>query len=260
MKRRNFPRIAMRALICLLFMNGAAFAQESSNPDAAALVRKAFDYYRGEASVSYVRMTIHRPDWERVMKIRVWTRGDEDSLFKIDYPPADEGNGTLKKGGDMWMYNPKINRVIKLPPSMMSQSWMGSDFSNNDLSKSDTLVKDYTHRITGRTEKDGVTVYSIESEPEPRAPVVWGMIRLQIREDGILMSEIFYDEDKEPVKTLVTKDIQMMGGKPFPAVWTISREDEKEKYTRIEYLELDFKDSLPSHIFTMAGLKKRIRR
>ncbi|OEU53393.1 MAG: hypothetical protein BA872_04040 [Desulfobacterales bacterium C00003060] len=87
--------------------------------------------------------------WERVMTINAWTKGQKDSLFFIIAPPKDDGNGTLKKGREMWMYNPKVNRVIKLPPSMMSQAWMGSDFSNNDLSKSDSLINDYSHTIVG---------------------------------------------------------------------------------------------------------------
>ena len=108
--------------------------------NANQLVEDSFNYVRGKASVSTVMMTIHRPDWQRKMTIRAWTRGQKESLFYIDAPPKDHGNGTLKKGREMWIYNPKVNRVIKVPPSMMSQSWMGSDFSNNDLSKSDSLL------------------------------------------------------------------------------------------------------------------------
>ncbi len=110
--------------------------------DGRVLVEAAFNYIRDKASVSLVDMTVHRPDWQRVVTIKAWTLGEKKSLFTIIAPPKDNGNGTLKKGREMWMYNPKVNRVIKLPPSMMSQSWMGSDFSNNDLAKSDNLIND----------------------------------------------------------------------------------------------------------------------
>ncbi|MCP5045855.1 MAG: outer membrane lipoprotein-sorting protein, partial [bacterium] len=140
--------------------------------DAQSLVEDSFNYMRDKSSVSEVVMTVHRPDWERKMTIKAWTRGRKDSLFYIEAPPKDRGNGTLKKGREMWMYNPKINRVIKIPPSMMSQSWMGSDFSNNDLAKSDSVLTDYTHTITGTETHGSLTVYLIKSVPKPESPVV----------------------------------------------------------------------------------------
>jgi hypothetical protein len=136
---------------------------------------------------------------------------------------------------------------------------MGSDFSNNDLAKSDTIVKDYSHTITDIKEENGLKVYYIESVPHADAPVVWGMLTFEIREDGIMLSQGFYDEDKILVKKLITQDIKMMGGKLFPALWKISKADAPDEYTLIKYLELEFKDSLPEQIFTRAGLKKKIR-
>ena len=149
------------SLIFILFQSPNAQAV-----DARSLVEDSFNYMRGKSSVATVVMTVHRPDWERKMTIKAWTRGRKDSLFYIDSPPKDHGNGTLKKGREMWMYNPKINRVIKVPPSMMSQSWMGSDFSNNDLAKSDSLLTDYTHSIIGTESHNGKKVYSINGWSE----------------------------------------------------------------------------------------------
>ncbi|MDA3917259.1 MAG: outer membrane lipoprotein-sorting protein [Deltaproteobacteria bacterium] len=258
--------LSITAIACVfVLMSGQKISAAKDNSGAdisglgSAIVKQAFDYYRGVASISVAEMTIHRAEWERTMKIKAWTRGVHDSLFKIISPAKDKGNGTLKKGDEMWTFNPKVNRTIKLPPSMMSQAWMGSDFSNNDLAKSDTIVKDYTHSVTDVKEKDGLKIFFIESIPHPDAPVVWGMLHFKVREDGIMLSQGFYDEDKILVKELVTTDIKMMGGKLFPAVWKISKQDEKQEYTTIKYLELEFKDSLPSRIFTRAGLKKKIR-
>jgi outer membrane lipoprotein-sorting protein len=244
--------------IFLTISYSADNSEDNIIPDIGSImVEKAFDYYRGAASVSVVDMTIHRADWERTVKIKAWTKGAHDSLFKILAPPKDRGNGTLKKGDDMWTFNPKVNRVIKLPPSMMSQAWMGSDFSNNDLAKSDTIVRDYVHTITDIKENNGLKIYTIESIPHPEAPVVWGMLKFQLREDGIMLSQGFYDEDKLLVKELVTTDIKMMGGRLFPSVWKISKIDEPDKYTILKYFELEFKNSLPARIFSKAGLKKR---
>jgi outer membrane lipoprotein-sorting protein len=214
---------------------------------------------RGKSSVATVVMTVHRPDWERKMTIKAWTRGRKNSLFYIDSPPKDHGNGTLKKGREMWMYNPKINRVIKVPPSMMSQSWMGSDFSNNDLAKSDSLLTDYTHSIIGTESLNGKKVYLIKSMPKPDAPVVWGMQKLKIREDLIWLSQEFFDEDLAPVKKMTTFEIQMLSGKLYPKVWRMRKVDEENKYTELNYTSLVFKFDLPDSLFTLTSLRKSKR-
>ncbi len=227
--------------------------------DAQSLVEDSFNYMRDKSSVSEVDMTVHRPDWQRQMTIKAWTRGRKDSLFYIEAPSKDRGNGTLKKGREMWMYNPKINRVIKVPPSMMSQSWMGSDFSNNDLAKSDSLLTDYTHTITGTETHGGLTVYLIKSVPKPEAPVVWGMQKLKIREDLIWLSQEFYDEDLEPVKIMTTLEIQMLGGKLYPKIWRMRKAEEDDKYTELNYKSLAFKSALPDNLFTLTSLRKARR-
>ena len=241
--------------LCLsLFVFVALFAK-ANGQDAQALVEAAVSYYRGEASISTVDMTIHRPNWERVITIKAWTKGQKDSIFIILAPPKDNGNGTLKRGREMWTYNPKVNRVIKLPPSMMSQAWMGSDFSNNDLAKSDSVIEDYTHTITGTEIHDGKKVYVIKSMPKPEAPVVWGMQKLKIREDHILLSQEFYDEDFKLVKAMTGQQIQMLGGKLFPKVWKMQKSDVKDEYTLLNYKELMFKQDLPDSLFTLSSLK-----
>ena len=223
--------------------------------DAQALVEASFNYMRGETSVSTVVMTIHRPDWQRTMTIKCWTKGQEDSIFRIIAPARDSGNGTLKRGREMWTYNPKINRVIKIPPSMMSQAWMGSDFSNNDLSKTESLINDYTHTIIGTETHEGKKVYIIKSMPKPEAPVVWGMQKLKIREDHIFLVQGFYDEDLQPVKIMTTLQIQMLGGKLFPRVWKMQKADVKDEYTVLEYKKLAFDKDMPDRLFTLSSLK-----
>jgi outer membrane lipoprotein-sorting protein len=240
---------------CLALFIIAGLCGSGKAEDAQALVQASFDYYRGKASTATVDMTIHRPDWERVVTIRAWTKGQEESLFWITAPPKDEGNSTLKKGREMWIYNPKVNRVIKLPPSMMSQSWMGSDFSNNDLAKSDSLIKDYSHSLTGTETHEGKKVYLIQSIPKLEAPVVWGMQKLKIREDHIFLSQAFFDEDLKLVKIMTAHDIQMLGGKLFPRAWRMQKAEAWDEYTELTYNELDFKEDLPENLFTLTNLK-----
>ncbi len=223
--------------------------------DAGAIVKSAFDYWRGEASVSTAIMTIHRPDWKRSMTIKAWTLGDSDSLFVIIDPAKDRGNGTLKADKGMWMYNPKVNRVIKLPPSMMSQGWQGSDFSNNDLAKTDSLIKDYVHTLEETNIHRGKKVYVLKAIPKPDAPVIWGMIKLTIREDNILLREEFFDEDFKSVKIMTAWDLKMTGDKLFPMKWKMQKTDEKNEYTQFVYEKIEFKKSLSKRIFTRTNLK-----
>ncbi len=227
--------------------------------DAREIVDNAVRYYRGKTSICVMDMKISRPAWTRTMSIKAWTSGQKQSLFTIIAPPKDEGNGTLKKGGEMWTYNPKVNRVIKLPPSMMSQSWMGSDFSNEDLAKSDSIVEDYTHRLVGNETDEGKKVYVIECTPNDGAPVVWGLQRLKIREDRIILLEEFYDEEKRLVKSLSGSQIQSMGGKLFPKVWTMRRAATGEGFTTVTYREARFDIAIPDRLFRETALKSAWR-
>ncbi len=246
-------RIQMILLTCLLFvlLSTPVHAQ-----DVGGLVEAAVDYYRGKASIATVQMTIHRPNWERTMTIKAWTKGLKNSIFTIIAPPKDNGNGTLKRGREMWIFNPKVNRVIKLPPSMMSQAWMGSDFSNNDLAKSDSIFSDYTHELVGTEIHEGKKVYVIKSIPKPDAPVVWGMQRLKIREDHILLSQGFFDEDLMLVKAMTGQQIEMLGDRLLPRIWKMKKADVEDEYTLLNYKALAFKNDLPDSQFTLSALKK----
>jgi outer membrane lipoprotein-sorting protein len=235
----------------VLIQPWCAWGQEK----AQGIVQGAFDHYRGKASEATVEMVIHRPDWERSMQMDVWTRGAGDSLIHINAPAKDRDNGTLKKGRDMWTFNPKVNRTIKLPPALMAQSWMGSDFSNNDLAKSDSLINDYEHTLSGTDTEDGHRVYIIKSMPKPAAPVVWGMQVLHIRDDHVILSQEFFDEDLKPVKRMTGEQIQMMGGRMFPKVWRMQESDKQDQYTLLRYHRLQFLDHLPDDYFSLNRLK-----
>jgi len=246
-------KLSLALLLPLLLFIGLCASAEAQG--ARAVVKGSFNYMRGKTSVCTLDMTIHRPDWERTITIKAWTKGQNDSIFWMIAPPKDKGNGTLKKKREMWMYNPKVNRVIKIPPSMMSQAWMGSDFSNDDLSKTESLIDDYSHEIIGTEIHEGKKVYLIQSMPKPEAPVVWGMQRLKIREDHIFLVQEFYDEDLKLVKALTTLQIQMLGGKLFPRVWKMQKADVKDEYTLLEYKELTFDQDQPDRLFTLSSLK-----
>ena len=251
-------------IFSLLLLTGISFlppqCPAADAPDPAKLIKASFDHYRGKASKADVEMVIHRPTWQRGMRMIGWTKGDDKSLIRITKPAKDKDNGTLKNGNEMWTYNPKINRVIKLPPSMMSQSWMGSDFSNNDLAKSDSIINDYTHSLTNTEKVDGHTVYTIKSMPKPAAPVIWGMQVSKVRDDYVMLEQEFFDEDLKSVKRMTTSEMQMMGGRIFPKIWKMQPSDESGEYTLLRYHAIDFLDDLPDRQFTMNELKTGSRR
>lgn len=257
-RNREMTRTKIYWSIILISVLTLMWCPPIFSQDANKIVDDCFNYMRGKASEAVVVMTIHRPDWERTMTLRAWTQGEKNSLILTIDPPKDKGNGTLKKDREMWIYNPKVNRVVKLPPSMMSQSWMGSDFSNNDLAKSDTLLVDYTHEIIGTETHEGKTVYVIKSIPKPQAPVVWGMQKLKIREDLIMLREEFYDEDENLVKYITMSNIRRVGDRFFPCVWKMVDTEEKDHYTLLNHKEVTFKQSLPDSIFTISRLKNPI--
>jgi outer membrane lipoprotein-sorting protein len=160
----------------------------------------------------------------------------------------------------MWTYNPKVNRVIKLPPALMSQSWMGSDFSNNDLAKSDSILNDYTHTLVQTEHHDGHDVFVIKSMPKAQAPVIWGMQIIKVRDDRVMLSEEFFDEDMQSVKLLTVRDIQLMSGRMFPKIWRMQETGKQDQYTLLRYRSLEFLNDLPDNLFTLNALRTKNRR
>ncbi len=238
--------------VLLPFLIGASAAPAEN---AAAIIQAAIDYWRDVSSYSVAQMTIHRPDWQRAMTIRVWTKGQKLSLVRVVAPPKDEGEATLLVDNDMWSFSPKINRVIKIPSSMMNQSWMGSDFSNNDLAKADDLIDQYNHRLIKTETRDGHKIYVIESKPKEFAPVVWGREVETVRDDYILLEHAFYDQAGELVKKLVTEDIRPMGGKTIAARQRMQRIDKPGEWTEVVTREAKFGIDISPSFFTLSNLR-----
>ena len=233
----------------------ALFAHAIHANEARDIVRDAIEYWRGTASVGEMTMTIHRPDWERSVSMRAWTQGDDRSLVRVTAPKKDKGNGTLIDDNNMWSYSPKINRVIKVPSSMMGQSWMGSDFSNKDISRVDDIIDQYEHAVLGEEELDGHTVYQIESIPHEDAAVVWGKEILRIRDDNILVDHSFYDQDGEMVKVLVSLEIGDMGGRVVAIRQRMNKVDEPDEWTEIVIDSMEYDLELRDSLFTLSNLR-----
>jgi outer membrane lipoprotein-sorting protein len=224
-------------------------------PDPDVLLQRAFENYRAKSSRSTVAMTIHRPDWQRSMQMRSWTRGEDDALVRFLAPPKDAGNATLKFRSGMWVFNPKLNQVIKLPASMMVQSWMGSDFSYNDLSKSNDILVDYTHRLTATQNAEGHSLWTIECTPKAGAPIVWGRVTLKLRDDNVVMEETFFDQDMKPARRMTTDNVGQLGGRIYPTVMTMHPLETAGAWTRIETSEAEFDLAIPDYLFTLSNLQ-----
>ena len=200
-------------------------------------------------------MTIHRPDWERSMTLRSWTRGSEESLVRVTKPKRDAGNGTLILGDNMWTYSPKVNRVVKIPASMMNQNWLGSDFSNRDISRADDIVDSYEHALLETVRRDGRTVYVIESIPHEDAAVVWGKEVLAIRDDNIVLRQDFYDQSGILVKSLTSLQIGRLGGRTVPVRQRMTKAETEGEWTEIRIHEMEFNIRLSDVLFTRSNLK-----
>ena len=187
--------------------------------------------------------------------MRAWTQGDDRSLVRVTAPKKDKGNGTLIDDNNMWSYSPKINRVIKVPSSMMGQSWMGSDFSNKDISRVDDIIDQYEHAVLGEEELDGHTVYQIESIPHEDAAVVWGKEILRIRDDNVLVDHSFYDQDNELVKVLVSLEIGDMGGRVVAIRQRMNKVDEPDEWTEIVIDSMEYDLELRDSLFTLSNLR-----
>jgi len=242
---------------CLLFCTSSSFSSLASaeDIDTRELIQKAMDHWRGLSSYSEMTMTIHRPDWERSMSMRSWTKGEKTTLVRVTKPKKDAGNGTLTKDNNMWTFAPKVNRIIKVPSSMMSQSWMGSDFSNKDISKSTDIIDQYDHRLLETRQQDGHTIYVIESIPHEDAAVVWGKEIVTIRDDYVLIEQQFWDQDDILVKSMKALEIKQLGGRTVASTIRMGKVDEPDEWTEMSVQDIKFDVEHDDSLFTLSNLR-----
>jgi outer membrane lipoprotein-sorting protein len=231
------------------------YALPAEAQDPTEIVRAAWDHWRGESSISEMTMVIHRPSWERSMSMRAWTRGSKHSLVRVTAPSKDAGNGTLMVDNSMWTFSPKVNRVIKVPSSMMGQSWMGSDFSNKDVSRADDIVEQYDHTLLAQEEHEGHAVYVVESIPHEEAAVVWGQEVLRVRDDHVLLSQEYYDQEGVLVKAMHALEVGVMGGRPLAIRMRMAKVDTEGEWTEIRTDSAEFDVDLSDNLFTRSNLR-----
>lgn len=245
----------MRALYTAIL--ALLLATPTQAQDATEIVEKAHNKFRGESSMSEMTMTIVRPGWTRELSMRSWSLGDSFALVLVLAPARDKGVAYLKRYKEVWNWQPRIQRTIKLPPSMMSQSWMGSDFTNDDLVRESSVVEDYTHTLLGEETIDGHVCYKVELTPKPGAAVVWGKVIQWIdKNDYWLLRTEQYDESGVLVNTMTAGNLTNLGGRKLPARMEMVPADHPNQKTVITYQSIDFNPNLSPSFFTIRQMKR----
>ncbi len=246
----------MKTLFIFLFpylvLCFSAFSQE-----ATEIIKKADEKMRGKSSKAEMTIEIVRPKWTREMTLTSWTKGDDYSITLIKSPARDKGTVFLKRDKEIWNWVPSIDRNIKLPPSMMMQSWMGTDFTNDDLVKQSSIVTDYEHSYLKDSTIDGFSCYVIELIPKPDAPVVWGKIKLWVdKQEYMQLRTEFYDEDAYLVNIMSGSSVKTFDGKKLPSRMEMIPVEKKGQKTVIIYNDLEFDIDIADNFFTTQNMKR----
>ena len=226
--------------------------------DAVDIVRQSENMLKGTSSRGKFRMTVETPDFTRTMEMDAWWIENDKALIAITLPKREAGNKTLKIKNELWMYLRNTETTIKVPPSMMLQSWNGSDFTNDDLVRESSLPDDYTMKILSEEEMDSTACWKIEMLPKPSAPVVWGKLVHWIRKKDHLPARTEYFDDKGTLmRTMRYSDIRRFGNRSIPSKWEMTNNIKPGRRTRFEYLQAQFDVKINDAVFSFRELEKR---
>jgi outer membrane lipoprotein-sorting protein len=243
-------------LIWMLVAAGSSglFPQQ---PDADEIVRRSDAAIRGKTEAGTFTMTVKTPDWQRTLELRYWAVNPDKTFIRVTRPAKEAGTATLRLGTNMWNYLPSVEQTIKIPPSLMFQSWMGSDFTNDDLVRESSIVTDYDHRMDGESVEGGDACYRIISTAKPNAPVVWDRIVLYLRKrDSIPRREEYLDSQGKVQKILTFDDIRETNSRPYPMRWTMVSVIKPGHETMLQFSKLTLDRPISNSVFTQENLKQ----
>jgi len=264
----------LRLLVtCALLAAGSAFAGSAAktaeapkdvpacptkedSPDLKSLLDRTQKLLDGNSSISVMVMDITTPQWKRSLKMKVWTKGRDYALIRIEKGgPRETGMMTLKREKQLWNYLPQAGRVMKLPSGMLGDSWMGSDFTNDDLVKGSSLTTDYDARVEKTVEEQGRKAWLINLIPKKDSTVVWGRVELVLdRDTCVPLVQRFYDEDGVLARSMEFSDIQQVGWRAFPKKMVIIPA-EKGRKTVMTYEDVQFDVDVPDDTFSLRRLQ-----
>lgn len=232
----------------------------AATENASQWIKRGEDNTLGKTMQAEVQMEIDRNGSQRTLKFRLWTEGRDRAVVKIIEPSKDRDSGNLRLQFNLWQYLANVDRVIKVPPSLMLQSWMGSDFTNDDLVKSSSLYRDYTHRLLGRVKVGGVDAVQIECLPKPDAPIVWGKVVEFLRvQDAAPIRREFYSEKGELLKTMEGSEIKSVSGHSVPTRVVMKTIKKPGQSTTIVYQQLRYDQPIPQTTFQQDFLRKPLK-
>ncbi len=238
--------------LSFLFAFNVSFAETPKQ-----IVKKANDLWHGKSSISEGSMTVIRPGWSRSISTKSWMLEPDFAMILITDPAKDKGTVTLKRKNEIWNWIPAVQRVIKIPPSMMLQPWMGSDFTNDDLVRESSIVDDYTQSLIGEETIDNYNCYKINLIPKPEAGVVWGKVVMWIsKKEYLELKTEFYDEDGALVKSMIGSKIKMMGGRTIPTHLEMIPANKPGEKTVLDYKSIQFNVNIKPSFFSERNMKR----
>lgn len=255
-------RFALLLLTGVLFLPFQSAAQTDPVPaelSAREIIKRQDDLMRGNTSRGRYVMTVKTPGWTRTLELDAWSQGRDKNFIRVLSPAKEAGIASLRDKSNMWNYLPSVERTIKIPPSMMLQPWMGSDFANDDLVKESSLVNDYTQTILSQENLGEHFSYKIELVPKPEAAVAWGRIIFWVRKaDYVPLREEYYGESGKLIKILEYSQIKQMSDRQIPTIWKMISFVKPGHETVIEVADVQYDQPLPTDIFTLANLKRSL--
>jgi len=252
------PLAHCRTSSCIAVTSLALFAHPVDGQSAREILERVDQLLRGDSSHGLVSMEITTEHWSRSLDMEVWSYGTEHSLIRVQSPAREAGTATLKAGQEVWNYLPRVDRTIKVPASLMMGSWMGSHFTNDDLVKESSIVDDYDFEIVYDGERDTVAVWEFSLIPKPEAPVVWGRVTEQVRQEDMMPTWVrYYDERGELVRTIEFSGYRMMSGRLVPATMNVLPADKPDERTTLIYHELEFDVGIDESFFSLRTLRAR---
>ena len=229
----------------------------SSDLDVKAIIKKIDELYRSESSYAEVEMQIRTPHWERTLALELWTKGMDKTFIAITSPKKEKGMATLRIKTEMWNYLPKTDKVIKIPPSMMMGSWMGSDFTNDDLVKESSMLDDYHYQLITPEGAQADLLY-LELTPQEDSPIVWGKIVVAVKEsDYMPVWYKYYDEKGQLMRVMNLKEIRQFDGRRIPSLMEMVPQNKEGHKTVVRYVNAEFDSQVNDNIFTRRNLRKK---
>ncbi len=249
-------KLAGALLGAALWLAAAAPAAGAAGLTPRQILDHVDDLFRGKSSQGLMTMTVVTKHWQRTLTMQWWSKGKDRSLVRILAPKKEAGTATLRVGNNVWNYLPKVKRVIKLPSSMMSGSWMGSHFTNDDLVKESRMADDYTFKITFQGVRDGREIIEITCRPKPDAAVVWGQVRVVVQAgDYLPLFMRYFDEDLHPARTMYFTNVGDLGGRRLPRTMKMVPQDKPGEYTLVTYQKMRFDLELADSVFSLRSLR-----